>query len=120
MVFETGEVLTQGGDGGSPQTAKIPEGHVLAKIELTTTKYHRHTRISSAAFYTRDPSGTLTKILSGGHQNGTVYTIATATSEAIMGFYGRSGDEVDKLGALIGPVDLIAEGAAKPLLKKAS
>ena len=120
VEFETGEVLTQGGDGGSPQTVEIPEGQVLAKIELTTTKYHRHTRISSAAFYTRDPSGTLTKILSGGHQNGTVYTIATATSEAIMGFYGRSGEEIDKLGALIGPVDLIAEGAAKPLLKKAS
>ncbi|MFB6636733.1 jacalin-like lectin [Streptomyces chartreusis] len=99
LTHNGGSALTHGGTGGTATSLTLAAGEHLTTVKLTQGQKDGRTRIFSAAF-TTDKGRTLSS--------------GTATSDAkaftappgwhIVGFTGRSGDEIDKLGVLYAPI----------------
>ncbi|ELP61311.1 jacalin-like lectin [Streptomyces turgidiscabies] len=99
LAHDGGTTLTHGGTGGTATSLTLASGEHLTSVKLTQGQKDGRTRIFSAAF-TTDKARTLT--------SGTA-TTSTATFTApsgwqIVGFTGRSGDEIDKLGVVYAPI----------------
>ncbi|MGY1496523.1 jacalin-like lectin [Streptomyces sp. QTS52] len=99
LTLDGGTALTHGGTGGTASSLTLASGEHLTSVKLTQGQKDGRTRIFSAAF-TTDKARTLA--------SGTA-TTATATFTApsgwqIVGFTGRSGDEMDKLGVVYAPI----------------
>ncbi|MET9630383.1 jacalin-like lectin [Lentzea sp. NPDC006480] len=100
IAFTTanGTTFSHGGNGGSASTLTLEPGEHLVSAKLSQGKYDGHTRVFSAAF-TTDRGRTL----SAGQQTGETLTVTAPAGWRIAGFTGRSGDEVDRLGAIFAP-----------------
>lgn len=99
LDYSDGSSLTIGGTGGGPQEFTLANGQYINKLELTLGKHSGHTRV----FFLRmlDQDGEV--IVEGGAPVNaqTHYDLIEAPDDySIIGFYGRAGEEVDKLGAL--------------------
>lgn len=66
--------------------------------KLTQSKYNGHTRVFSAAFTTNRG-----RTLSAGQPTGETLTVTAPAGWRIAGFTGRSGTEIDRLGAIFVP-----------------
>ncbi|GGS67854.1 hypothetical protein GCM10010206_32840 [Streptomyces cinerochromogenes] len=99
LTHDGGTALTHGGAGGTAASLTLAAGEHLTSVKLTEGQKDGRTRLFSAAF-TTDRGRTLSA--------GTPTTDTTAfTAPAgwqIVGFTGRSGEEVDKLGVLYAPI----------------
>lgn len=101
MIWETEPLPERGGSGGNSSSLKIEAGDYLKAIEVTLTKPKRLGPISLATSYLssirlRTNKG---KTMSGG----TTGDLGTFKLEApenfqIVGFHGRSGKYIDRLG----------------------
>ncbi|KAG6872606.1 hypothetical protein C0995_008351 [Termitomyces sp. Mi166 len=93
--------LTHGGTGGSPATLTLGLGEYITEIQVCEGIHNGSARIFYASFTTN-----LGKTLSGGIvTSNCITTTAPADTVAgaywsLVGFWGRSGDEVDRLGAI--------------------
>lgn len=100
-----GEIqVTHGGTGGNPTTLNLAPGEFVNKIQACEGSHSGSVRIFYASFTTN-----LGSILSGGVPtsdctNTTVPTDVAADGAqwGLVGFWGRSGDEVDRFGAIWG------------------
>lgn len=99
LTHDSGTTLTHGGTGGTATSLTLASGEHLTSVKLTQGQKDGRTRIFSAAF-TTDKSRTLT--------SGTATTdTATYTAPSgwqIVGFTGRAGAEIDKLGVVYAPI----------------
>ena len=99
LTHDGGTTLTHGGTGGTATSLTLAAGEHLTSVKLTQGQKSGHTRIFSASF-TTDRSRTL----SAGTATTDTTTFTAPAGWQIVGFTGRSGDEVDKLGMLYAPI----------------
>jgi len=99
-VLSNGYVFSHGGTGGTAQTLSLGSSEVLSSVNLCTAQYQGHTRVFSIDFAT-----SAGRHLSGGTTTSSCTTYAAPVGWQIVGFHGRSGDEVDKLGVVYAPVN---------------
>jgi len=97
-VLSTGYPLGHGGSGGNEQALTLGNGEYLTSVNLCSGSYQGHTRIFSVNFATN-----WNRSLSGGTNTSSCTTYAAPSGWAIVGFHGRSVDEVDKLGVVYAP-----------------
>lgn len=105
-VLANGYPFGHGGGGGNEQVLTLGNGEVLTRASMCTDSYNGHTRLFSISFSTNWNRG-----LSGGTPTATCTTYTAPAGWAIVGFHGRSGDGVDKLGMVYAPA-LPNNGAA--------
>lgn len=99
LTHDGGTTLTHGGTGGTATSLTLASGEHLTSVKLTQGQKDDHTRIFSAAF-TTDKGRTL----SSGTATSDTKTFTAPSGWQIVGFTGRSGDEIDKLGVLYAPI----------------
>jgi endonuclease/exonuclease/phosphatase family metal-dependent hydrolase len=95
VTLTTGAALTHGGTGGTAQTLTLQSGEYISSVTLNAGQYNGHTRI----FYIKLTTN-LGRTLAGGTQTTDAVTYTTPAGYRVAGFYGNSGDEVDKLGLI--------------------
>jgi jacalin-like lectin domain-containing protein/ricin-type beta-trefoil lectin protein len=108
-TLTNGYVFSHGGTGGTAQTLTL-SGDYLSSVSLCTAEYQGHTRVFSVNFTT---SGG--RSLSGGTTTSSCATYTAPSGWQIVGFHGRSADEVDKLGVVYAPVLGGAVPAPQPM-----
>ncbi|MFF0731757.1 jacalin-like lectin [Streptomyces chartreusis] len=99
LTHDGGSALTHGGTGGTATSLTLAAGEHLTAVKLTQGQKDGRTRIFSAAF-TTDKGRTL----SSGTATSDAKTFTAPSGWQIVGFTGRSGDEIDKLGVLYAPI----------------
>jgi len=99
LTHDGGTTLTHGGTGGTATSLTLASGEHLTSVKLTQGQKDSHTRIFSAAF-TTDKGRTL----SSGTATTDTKTFTAPSGWQIVGFTGRAGDEIDKLGVVYAPI----------------
>jgi endonuclease/exonuclease/phosphatase (EEP) superfamily protein YafD len=99
LTLDGGTVLSHGGTGGTAASLTLAPGEHLTSVRLTRGQKDGRTRIFSAAF-TTDRGRTL----SSGTASADTKTFTAPAGRQIVGFTGRGGDEIDKLGVLYAPI----------------
>ncbi|MEV5873030.1 jacalin-like lectin [Streptomyces sp. NPDC052101] len=99
LTHDDGTVLGHGGTGGTAASLTLAAGEHLTSVSLTEGQKDGRTRIFSAAF-TTDKGHTL----SAGTATSDSATFTAPSGWQIVGFTGRAGDEIDKLGVLYAPI----------------
>ncbi|HZF90346.1 jacalin-like lectin [Streptomyces sp.] len=98
LTHADGTVLSHGGTGGTATSLTLGAGEHLTSVKLTRGQRDGRTRIFSAAF-TTDRGRTL----ASGTPTSDTATFTAPSGWQIVGFTGRAGDEIDKLGVLYAP-----------------
>jgi endonuclease/exonuclease/phosphatase family metal-dependent hydrolase len=96
--LNTGVTLTHGGTGGAYASLTMQNGEYVASAYLCQAAYNGHSRI----FYVRFTTN-YGRTLAGGSTTSDCTTLSAPSGWAILGFHGRSGDAVDKLGLISTP-----------------
>ncbi len=99
LTHDGGTTLAHGGTGGTAGSLTLAAGEHLTSAKLTQGQKDGRTRIFSAAFAT-DKGRTL----SSGTATTDTKTFTAPTGWQIVGFTGRAGGEIDKLGVLYAPI----------------
>ncbi|MDQ0937331.1 jacalin-like lectin [Streptomyces turgidiscabies] len=99
LTHDGGTTLTHGGTGGTATSLTLASGEHLTSVKLTQGQKDGRTRIFSAAF-TTDRSRTL----ASGTATTDAATFAAPSGWQIVGFTGRSADEIDQLGVVYAPI----------------
>ncbi|MFF0595407.1 jacalin-like lectin [Streptomyces antibioticus] len=99
LTHDDGTALTHGGTGGTATSLTLAAGEHLTSVKLTQGQKDGRTRVFSASF-TTDRSRTV----SAGSPTADTVTFTAPAGWQIVGFTGRSGAEVDKLGVLYAPI----------------
>ncbi|WP_328995245.1 jacalin-like lectin [Kribbella sp. NBC_01245] len=98
LTLANGTVLAHGGSGGSETELTLATDERIVAITLTRGQYNGRTRIFSAVVTTNRG-----RTLSTGTPTADKVTYTAPTGWQIVGFTGRSGDGVDKLGVIYQP-----------------
>ncbi|WP_405773667.1 jacalin-like lectin [Streptomyces sp. NBC_01538] len=99
LTHDGGTTLTHGGTGGTATSLTLASGEHLTSVKLTQGQKDGRTRIFSAAF-TTDRSRTL----ASGTTTTDAATFTAPSGWQIVGFTGRSADEIDQLGVVYAPI----------------
>ncbi|WP_328437882.1 jacalin-like lectin [Streptomyces sp. NBC_00444] len=99
LTHDGGTTLSHGGTGGTATSLTLASGEHLTSVKLTQGQKDGRTRIFSAAF-TTDKGRTLTS----GTPTSAAKTFTAPSGWQIVGFTGRAGTEIDKLGVLYAPI----------------
>ncbi|MGW6903576.1 jacalin-like lectin [Streptomyces sp. NPDC054940] len=99
LAHDGGTTLTHGGTGGTATSLTLASGEHLTAAKLTQGQKDGRTRIFSASF-TTDKGRTL----ASGTATSDAKTFTAPSGWQIVGFTGRAGDEIDKLGVLYAPI----------------
>ncbi|SDI94550.1 Metal-dependent hydrolase, endonuclease/exonuclease/phosphatase family [Lentzea albidocapillata subsp. violacea] len=97
-TLTNGTTLTHGGSGGTATSLTLEPGEHFVSAKLSQSKHNGHTRVFSAAFTTSRG-----RTLSAGQPTGETVTVTAPAGWRIAGFTGRSGTEIDRLGAIFVP-----------------
>ena len=98
VTLSTAYVLSHGGTGGTLRTLALGSGEYLRSVQVCSGSYSGTTRVFSVRFTT-----STNRVLTGGTTTGTCTTYTAPANWQIVGFHGRSGANVDKLGAIYAP-----------------
>ncbi len=99
LTHDGGTTLTHGGTGGTATSLTLASGEHLTSVKLTQGQKDGRTRVFSAAF-TTDRARTLT----AGTATSDTATYTAPSGWQIVGFTGRAGTEIDKLGVVYAPI----------------
>ncbi|CCK26567.1 endonuclease/exonuclease/phosphatase [Streptomyces davaonensis JCM 4913] len=99
LTHDGGTTLSHGGTGGTAASLTLAAGEHLTSVKLTRGQKDGRTRIFSAAFGTDKG-----RSVSAGTATSDTKTFTAPTGWQIVGFTGRSGTEIDKLGVLYAPI----------------
>jgi endonuclease/exonuclease/phosphatase (EEP) superfamily protein YafD len=99
LTHDGGTTLTHGGTGGTATSLTLAPGEHLTSVKLTQGQKDGRTRIFSASF-TTDKNRTL----SAGTATSAAKTFTAPSGWQIVGFTGRAGTEIDKLGVIYAPI----------------
>ncbi|KUO16017.1 jacalin-like lectin [Streptomyces dysideae] len=99
LTHDGGTTLTHGGTGGTATSLTLASGEHLTSVKLTQGQKDGRTRIFSASF-TTDKG----RSLSSGTATSDTQTFTAPAGWQIVGFTGRSGTEIDKLGVVYAPI----------------
>ncbi|MFG2945839.1 jacalin-like lectin [Streptomyces adustus] len=99
LTHDGGTTLAHGGTGGTAVSLTLASGEHLTSVKLTEGQKSGQTRIFSAAFGTDKG-----RALTAGTATSDTKTFTAPSGWQIVGFTGRSGDEIDKLGVVYAPI----------------
>lgn len=99
LALSTGVTFQHGGSGGTAQALTLSAGETIKSLTLSSGEKDGRTRIFSARFTTSQG-----RVLSGGTVTNSVTTYTAPAGWQIVGFHGRSGNEVDKVGVVYAPL----------------
>jgi hypothetical protein len=99
LAYDDGTVLAHGGTDGTASSLTLGSGEHLRSVTLTKGKKDGHTRVTSASFATDQG-----RTVAAGTPTDDTVTFTAPDGWQIVGFAGRAGDEIDKLGVLYAPV----------------
>jgi endonuclease/exonuclease/phosphatase (EEP) superfamily protein YafD len=99
LTHDGGTALTHGGTGGTATSLTLAQGEHLTSVKLTQGQKDGRTRVFSASF-TTDKNRTL----SAGTATSDANTFTAPSGWQIVGFTGRAGAEIDKLGVIYAPI----------------
>jgi endonuclease/exonuclease/phosphatase family metal-dependent hydrolase len=91
--LSTGVTLAHGGSGGTYASLALADNEYVSSAYLCRAPHDGHTRIFYVKFTTN-----VGRTLTGGSPTSDCTTITAPAGWAVLGFHGRSGAEVDKLG----------------------
>jgi hypothetical protein len=97
-TLSSGDVFSHGGSGGTASSLTLGSTEYVSSATLCTGDYSGNTRVFYAKFAT-----SAGRTLSGGTVTPQCSTYAAPVGWQIVGFHGRSGDELDKLGVVYAP-----------------
>ena len=93
LSLSSGQSLTHGGTGGTASTLTLNSGEILTAATLCQGEKDGKSRIFYAQL--RTSAG---RSVSAGVKTSTCVEKTAASGSSFVGFLGRSGDEIDKLG----------------------
>jgi hypothetical protein len=99
VSLASGQTLSHGGTGGTATTLTLASGETLTSAQLCQGQRDGKTRIFYAQFTT-----SAGKTVSTGVKTSDCVTRTAGTGRSIVGFLGRSGNEVDQLGFIYSKV----------------
>lgn len=99
LTLGNGTTFSHGGTGGTAKSLTLASGDYVKSLTLCSGVYNGNTRIFSAKFTTNTGA-----TLSGGTSTSTTVTYTAPAGWQIVGFHGRSGDALDKVGVIYAPV----------------
>lgn len=97
MTLASGQTFTHGGTGGSAGTLTLNQGEILVSGTICQGKYNDETRVFYIQFSTSQG-----RTVSAGTKTSDCVTRSAESGWGIVGFTGRSGDEVDRVAFLYG------------------
>lgn len=95
VTLTNGATLSHGGNGGTAKSLTLQSGEYISAVTLHSAQHNGHTRI----FYIKITTST-GRTLEGGSQTSGSVTYTAPAGYKVSGFYGNSGDEIDKLGVI--------------------
>ncbi|QRK10898.1 RICIN domain-containing protein [Archangium violaceum] len=98
VTLSNGYIFSHGGTGGTESSLPLASNEYLTSLYLCSGSYNNTTRI----FYTRFTTSA-GRSLAGGKATSNCTTYTAPSGWQIVGFHGRAGDEVDKLGVVYAP-----------------
>ncbi|KAF2190730.1 mannose-binding lectin [Zopfia rhizophila CBS 207.26] len=97
LTLSTGQTFSHGGTGGTASTLTLNSGEKLVEAEVCQGKYNDQTRVFYMGVTTS--SG---RSISAGKKTSECVVRSAESGWGIVGFVGRSGDEVDRVGFIYG------------------
>ncbi len=98
LSLSQGNVLSHGGNGGSESSLTLNSGEYLTALKVCSGQKNDQTRIFYARFTTSQ-----NRTLTGGSSTSSCTTFNAPAGWQIVGFKGRAGDELDKIGVIYAP-----------------
>lgn len=98
LEFNNGKILKHGGNGGGYKEIVLSANDKISKVEISLGKKDGHTRLFYIKFQTKNG-----RVIEGGNKTSNHHIITVKDNFNVVGFYGRSGSEVDKLGLVLCP-----------------
>jgi endonuclease/exonuclease/phosphatase family metal-dependent hydrolase len=95
LSASSGTTLSHGGSGGTAYNLTLSPGEYVNYVKMCSGEYDGHTRIFYIEMRTNQG-----RVLSGGSQTSNTMEFNIPSGWKLAGFYGNSGDEVDKLGLI--------------------
>lgn len=95
VTLAGGATLAHGGTGGTEQSLTLQSGETVNEVTLCSGQYNGRTRI----FYIKLTTS-LGRTLATGKTTSNTVTYTAPAGYKITGFYGNSGEELDKLGVI--------------------
>ncbi|MBB3111505.1 endonuclease/exonuclease/phosphatase family metal-dependent hydrolase [Paenibacillus phyllosphaerae] len=95
MTYANGTTLAGGGTGGTATSLTLASGEYFTSALIYANTYNGSNRV----FYLELTTNQGRKVASG-TKSGTSYTYTAPTGSSIAGFFGRAGENVDKLGLI--------------------
>lgn len=99
VAFSDGTSFSHGGNGGQMQFLDLNENEVVKSVTLCSGKYNNRTRIFYVRFETSNG-----RSVAGGRTTSDTVTYTAPDGWQIVGFHGRAGANVDKLGVIYAPI----------------
>jgi endonuclease/exonuclease/phosphatase family metal-dependent hydrolase len=99
VTLANGHVVAHGGGGGSASSLDLAADERVVSAHLCQGQHSGRTRVVHATFTTSRG-----RTLAGGNRSSTCATFTAPGGWHIVGFHGRSGNEVDKLGVVYAPI----------------
>ena len=106
FTLGTRETYHYGGNGGSPVTLELGTNEFITKVELCDAVYswwRGNRRIFYMEAFTNIEGKGIKMGDKSKHSNVACTTINVPSGRAIVGAFGRSGDEIDQLGFITAP-----------------
>lgn len=97
-VLSNATTLIHGGTGGTYKELSLSGSEYVQSLQVCSGKKNDTTRLFYARYTTN-----LGRTLAGGSATSDCTTFTAPAGMAIVGFHGRSGDEVDKAGVIYAP-----------------
>ncbi|KAL5375164.1 hypothetical protein DPSP01_011371 [Paraphaeosphaeria sporulosa] len=97
ITLASGQTFTHGGTGGTANTLKLNAGESLTSAVICQGAYNGNTRI----FYMQVTTSA-GRTVAAGTNNGDCVTRTAESGWGIVGFTGRSGDELDRVALIYG------------------
>jgi endonuclease/exonuclease/phosphatase family metal-dependent hydrolase len=98
ITLTDGVLLSHGGTGGEKDSFSMESGEYLTSLHACSSGKKDNGRISYARFTTSTG-----RTLEGGTETSDCETYIAPDGWQIVGFHGRSGDEIDKIGVIYAP-----------------
>ncbi|KAJ4355671.1 uncharacterized protein N0V89_003691 [Didymosphaeria variabile] len=97
LTLSSGQTFTHGGTGGTASTLKLNSGESFTSATICQGTYNSQTRV----FYMQVTTSS-GRTVAAGTQNSDCVTRTAESGWGIVGFTGRSGDEVDRVALIYG------------------
>jgi endonuclease/exonuclease/phosphatase family metal-dependent hydrolase len=100
ISLSNGTTFTHGGTGGDASSINLASGEYITSVKMCSGQKDGHTRVFYIKFTTSNG-----RALAGGSTTNDMVTYTAPSGWQIVGFHGRSGDELDKCGVIYAPVN---------------